>query len=106
MTNDKMKKPKNKMTILELLSLSEVPKLQIGDTVLTIWDNGNLAGRKWCEREPLEVMILPDNIQEFWIKLGKKSWPIELGKVLLNPKSELELIGKNEDGKNYWIVKI
>ena len=101
-----MKKPKNKMTILELLSLAEVPKLQIGDTVLTIWDNGNLAGRKWCEREPLEVMILPDNIQEFWIKLGKKSWPIELGKVLLNPKSELELIGKNEDGKNYWIVKI
>ena len=87
----------DKMTILELLSLSEVPELQIGDTVLTIWNGGNLGGRKWCEREPLKVVALPNSKNGF----------IETEyDTLLNPNAELEFIGKNEDGKNYCIVKI
>jgi len=84
------------MNILKKLSLAEVPKLQVGDTVLTIWEN-NSIGRKWCEREPLQVIGLPDNIQTFWIELKND--------VRLNPKVHLEFIGKNEHGLNYWIVK-
>ena len=84
------------MNILKKLSLPEVPKLQVGDTVLTIWEN-NSIGRKWCEREPLQVIGLPDNIQTFWIELKND--------VRLSPKADLEFIGKNEHGLNYWIVK-
>ena len=86
------------MNILKQLSLSEVPELQVGDTILTIWNGGNLGGRKWCEREPLQVIGLPDNIQTFWIELKND--------VRLSPKADLEFIGKNENGLNYWIVKI
>ena len=84
------------MNILKKLSLPEVPKLQVGDTILTIWEN-NSMGRNWCEREPLQVIGLPDNILTFWIELKND--------VRLNPHADLEFIGKNEYGLNYWIVK-
>lgn len=85
------------MNILNKLSLTEVPELQVGDTILTIWCGGNLAGRKWCEREPLRVTGLP-NSDNVWIQTEHDT--------ILSPKAELEFIGINEHGFNYWIVKI
>ena len=85
------------MNILKQLNLSEVPELQVGDTILTIWNGGNLGGRKWCEREPLKVVALPDS---------KNAFIQTEYETLLSPNAELEFIGRNENGLNYWIVKI
>ena len=84
------------MNILKKLNLSEVPELQVGDTILTIWDGCNLAGREWCEREPLTVAGLP-NSENAFIQLDCET--------LLSPAAKLDFVGKNANGFNYWIVK-
>tara|TARA_R110001592_G_scaffold46845_1_gene149007 strand:- start:1897 stop:2166 length:270 start_codon:yes stop_codon:yes gene_type:complete len=83
------------MDILKKLSLTEIPKLEIGDTILTLWGN-NSIGRRWCEREPLRVTKLPESKNDF----------IELeSSALISPIATLEFIGINEHGYNYWILK-
>ena len=83
------------MDILKKLSLDKIPELAVGDTILTLWGN-NSIGRKWCEREPLRVTKLSESKNDF----------IELEySALLSPIANLEFIGKNEHGFNYWIVK-
>ena len=84
------------MNILEKLNLSKVPELQVGDTILTIWDGCNLGGRDWCEREPLLVIGLP-NEENAFIQLESE--------CILSPLADLDFIGKNANGFNYWIVK-
>lgn len=83
------------MDILKQLSMTEVPTLEVGDTILTLWGN-NSIGRRWCEREPLRVTKLPESKNAF----------IELEySALISPIANLEFIGKNEHGLNYWILK-
>ena len=88
------------MNILKKLNLSEVPELQVGDTILTIWDGCNLAGRQWCEREPLTVAGLP-NSENVFIQLDCETH----SKILLSPAAKLDFVGRNANGFNYWIVK-
>ena len=80
--------------IMDKLNLKEKPKLQVGDTILFIWDGSNTGGRKWCEREEVNVLNIPENDM---IQCTKD--------VLFNPfwVDKLELIGLNSDGKNYWL---
>jgi|TARA_R110000803_G_C11871609_1_gene308491 hypothetical protein len=81
--------------IMGKLNLEEKPKLQVGDTILIVWDGSNLGGRKWCEREEVNVTDIPENDL---IKCTND--------VLFNPFSvdKLQLIGVNSDGRNYWLV--
>ena len=84
-----------KSDIMDKLNLEEKPELQVGDTILTMWDGLNPGGRKWCEREEVNVLNIPENDV------------IECtNSVIFNPfsVSELELIGVNSDGKNYWLA--
>tara|TARA_R110000823_G_C15721135_1_gene478670 strand:- start:414 stop:707 length:294 start_codon:yes stop_codon:yes gene_type:complete len=81
--------------IMDKLNLEEKPKLQVGDTILTVWDGSNLGGRKWCQREEVNVTDIPENDL---IKCTND--------VLFNPFAvdKLELIGVNSNGGNYWLA--
>ena len=80
---------------MDKLNLEEKPKLQVGDTILTVWDGSNLGGRKWCQREEVNVTDIPENDL---IKCTND--------VLFNPFAvdKLELIGVNSNGGNYWLA--
>jgi hypothetical protein len=81
--------------IMDKLNLEEKPKLQVGDTILTVWDGMNPGGRKWCEREEVNVTDIPEND---FIQCTNN--------VLYAPfaKDKFQLIGVNSNGKNYWLA--